>query len=179
MAKGNVDTGDRLVLQDIADDTGAGGVRPDGKLAHAIAVLVGRSVGAELFEQLPMVALQVNDTVLLHIDGEGGIVQVAIFLAEIIADHAIDYEAPVRVAWGREDFASGKIPPLVGRNDPARLQPFQSWRKICLKVGPGSRLTGDSFGAARSFHHALTQLIDLMKISPHSFEHDLAGDIHH
>src|SRR3954463_5600622 len=111
MPKGNVDTGHLLVLQDIANDTSAGGVRADGKLADSIAVLVRHGVGAELLEQLPMVALQVNYTVSLHIDGEGGIVQVAIFLTEIISDHAIDDKAPVRVPGRGEDFASRKIPP--------------------------------------------------------------------
>ena len=51
MTKGNVDARNFLVLQNIADDASASDVGADGKLAHAVAVLVRAGVGAKLFEQ--------------------------------------------------------------------------------------------------------------------------------
>ena len=48
--------GNFFVLQDVADDAGAGGVGPDRKFSHAVAVFVGVGVGAKFLEQLLVVA---------------------------------------------------------------------------------------------------------------------------
>ena len=47
MAKGDVDARNFFVLQNMADDAGAGGVRANGELADAITVLIGAGLGAK------------------------------------------------------------------------------------------------------------------------------------
>ena len=65
MTKGDVNAGNFFVLQNVADHVRAGGVRADGELAHAIAVFVRAGVGAEFFEQLLVLALQIANAIVL------------------------------------------------------------------------------------------------------------------
>ncbi len=68
MTKGDVDAGNFFVLQDVADDAGAGGVGADRKFADAVAVFVGAGVGAKFLEQFLVLAGQGMDAVLFHFD---------------------------------------------------------------------------------------------------------------
>ena len=97
VTKGNVNARNFFVLQNIANDAGAGGIRPDRKLPDAIAVLVGAGVGAKFFEQLFVFALELADPIVLHLDRERRLLDVAILLA-VIAHHAVDDETPLELA---------------------------------------------------------------------------------
>src|SRR5205823_10679361 len=50
-----------------------------------------------------------DNTVVLHLNRERIVLQIAVFVAEIIADHAVDDESPVGVARCGENFAARKI----------------------------------------------------------------------
>src|SRR6266404_229105 len=117
----NVDAGNFFILQDVADDVGAGGVRANGEFADAIAVFVRACVSAKIFEQLFMIAAKIDNTVVFDLNRERRVMQIAVFVAEIIANHAIHHKCTVRVHRRGEDFATGKIPPFFRRDDPARL----------------------------------------------------------
>src|SRR4029453_1886430 len=57
MAKSDVDARDFFVLQNVADNMGAGRVGADGEFAHAVAVLVGAGVGAKFVAQILVLRL--------------------------------------------------------------------------------------------------------------------------
>ena len=48
-----------------------------------------------------------------------------------------------------------------------------------MKIGAIRRSADDAFGLACAFHQALTQGIDLAKISAHPFQHDLMINVDH
>ena len=50
--------------------------------------------------------------------------KIAVLGAQIIADHAIDDERPVHFTRSSEDFAAGKIAPLLGADDSAGFEPL-------------------------------------------------------
>ena len=70
MTKSDVDTRDFFVLQDVANDMRARGVRADGEFPHAIAVLVGAGVGAKFVAQILVLGLQRTDAIIFHFDGK-------------------------------------------------------------------------------------------------------------
>ena len=52
IAEGDVDAGELLVLQDVADDLVNPEVGADGELAYAVGVFIGVGVGPEIVAQL-------------------------------------------------------------------------------------------------------------------------------
>ena len=71
---------------------------PIGELADPIAVFVGAGIGAKFLEQFLVLAGQRMDAVFLHLDRERRGLDVAIFLAEVVADHAVDDKNAVGVS---------------------------------------------------------------------------------
>jgi len=66
-----VDSGNLLVLQNIANHMGASCVCADSEFTHAIAIFVDAGVGTKLFQKLTIRALQIADHVVLHRDRQG------------------------------------------------------------------------------------------------------------
>src|ERR1035441_7986148 len=89
IAERDVNAGDLLVLENVADDVVNGDVGADGEFAHAVAVLVGMTVAPELGFQLLVGAAGFPQAAVHHLDGQRSVAQVAVFLAEVIAHHAI------------------------------------------------------------------------------------------
>ncbi len=137
MAKGDVDAGNFFVLQDVADDAGAGGVGADGKFADAVAVFVRAGVGAKFFEQLLVVTGQRVDAVLLHLDRERRLLEVAILLAKIIADHAVNDKDAVAYSQGEVKISPpGRLPHLSGVMMPLVLSHFSLGERSATKSVP-------------------------------------------
>src|ERR1035438_2463159 len=93
IAERDVNAGNLFVLEYVADDVVNGDVGADGEFAHAVAVFVGMTVAPELGFQLLVGAAGFLQAAVHHLDGQRSLAQVAVFLAEVIAHHAIDDEA--------------------------------------------------------------------------------------
>ena len=161
MAKGNVDAGNFFVLQDVANDAGAGGVGADRELADAIAVFVGAGVGAKIVAQILVLGAQVHDAIVFHLDRERARLEIAVALAEIIADHAVHDEDAVRVHGRGENFAARQVAPFFPGNNAARLEPIQFRRKLGDELGAAGRLAGHAFCLAHAFDEALAEFVHL------------------
>src|SRR4030095_14829540 len=92
MTKGDVDTGDFLVLQNVSDNVSAGGIGADGKFAHAIAIFIGASVDPKIITQIFVIGTQRANSIVLDLDDERRALDIAIAVAQIIYYHAINYE---------------------------------------------------------------------------------------
>ena len=119
------------------------------------------------------------NAVSLHFDRERRRLNVAISFAKIIADHAVDDENAVAIEGRSENLAPGQVAPFLGRDDPARLDPFQGWRKIGGEIGSRRGAAGDALGATDAFDEPLAEDVDGHEIGPHAFAHDLAADVDH
>src|ERR1039457_3934831 len=82
IAERDVNAGDFLVLENVADDVMDGDVGADGELAHAVAVLVGMAVAPELGFEFLIVAAGFAQAAFRHFDGQRILAQVAVLLAE-------------------------------------------------------------------------------------------------
>src|SRR5258708_4619753 len=152
MAEGDVDAGEFLVLQDVADDAGAGEVGADGELADAVGVLVRVAILVELLKQLLVRASEAGNAVVLDLDRQRRGADVAVFLAEVIADDAIHDEAAVRIEGRGEDLAPRQVAPLGGGDEAGGFGPLQIWRGLRHQVGSGSGFAGDAFSATAVIH---------------------------
>src|SRR5208283_153162 len=83
IAKRNVNSGILFVLQNLADHVFQIDVGSDSKLAHAVAVFVGVRVLPEVVFQFAILGVSLGKPVLLHVDGQRGLLQVAKFRAQI------------------------------------------------------------------------------------------------
>ncbi len=119
----------------------------DGKLADAVAVFVGVGVGPEILLQRLVLAEDLGDAIVLHADGQRLALEIAVFVAEIIADHAVDYVHAVHFARRGEDFAAGQIAPLVAADDAAGLDPAIVRVERAGEVAAGGGFAGDLFRA--------------------------------
>ena len=124
MTEGDVDTGNFFVLQNIADHVSARGICADCEFADAVAILVRAGVSAKFFQQFLVFAGKIDNAIVAHLDAQRRLPQIAIFAAQIIANHPVDDENPVAVRRCSENFAPRKIAPFCGSNDPAGLEPF-------------------------------------------------------
>ena len=95
VSEGDVDAGELLVLQDVADDVVYADVGADGELAYAVGVLVGVGVGPEVALEVLVVAGDFGDAVGLDVDGEGGFAEDAVAGAEEVAYDSVDDEDAV------------------------------------------------------------------------------------
>src|SRR5258706_1207453 len=73
-----------FILQNLPNHFLQINVRADGKLAHAVAVLVGVSVLPEVVFQFAIVRVRLSKPVLLHVDGQRILAEVAELRAQII-----------------------------------------------------------------------------------------------
>src|SRR5437660_11281889 len=124
MSEGNVNAGNFFVLQNISDDMRASGVGANGEFTDPITVFVGAGVGAEFLEQLLVVAGKIDNPIVAHFDRQRKILEIAVFAAEIVADHAVDDKNAVGVCRRSKNLAARKVTPFCGSNDPAGLEPF-------------------------------------------------------
>src|ERR1035438_5897607 len=69
IAERDVNAGDFLVLENVADDVMDGDVGADGEFAHAVAVLVGVAVAPELGFQFPVGAVGFSQAAFHYLDG--------------------------------------------------------------------------------------------------------------
>jgi hypothetical protein len=112
VAKRDVDAGEFLVLQNVADDTLDTNVGADGELPYAVGVLVSVGVSPEVALEGFVGAGDAGDAVALDVDGEGLIAEDAIAGAEEVSDDAVDDEDAVDLAGRGEALAAGKVAPL-------------------------------------------------------------------
>ena len=95
--------------------------------------------------------------------------EVAVFLAEVVADDAVDDERAVDVAGRGEDFAAGQVAPLSGRDEAARLDPLEVGIEgrptMSVPAGVVARI---SRAAAPMLDHARAQAVDLVEVGAHA-----------
>src|ERR1035437_5614468 len=89
VSEGDVDAGKFLVLQDLPYDPLEFEVRSDGKLPNKMAVLVGVRVGPELLFQNFVLAEDLGNAVVPHVDRQWLARQVGVLLAPVVANHAL------------------------------------------------------------------------------------------
>src|ERR1035437_10144527 len=109
ITKGDVNAGNFLVLENVADDVVNGDVGADGEFAHAVAVLVGMTVAPELGFEFLVGAVGFPQAAVHDLDGQRSVAQDAVLLAEVIAHYAIDHEAAVDAFRGSEGLPAGQI----------------------------------------------------------------------
>jgi hypothetical protein len=66
MTKSNVYAGNLFILQNMANNMHAGGVRADSKFADAVTVLVGAGVGSKFISQILVLRFQRADPIIFH-----------------------------------------------------------------------------------------------------------------
>jgi len=70
MTKGDVDSGNFFILQDVADDMGASRVGADGKFPNAVAVFIGAGVSVKFIAQILVLRAQRADAIIFYFDCE-------------------------------------------------------------------------------------------------------------
>src|ERR1043166_1772920 len=111
ITEGDVDTGNLLVLQNVADNVGAGGVGADCEFTDAVAVLIGARVETEFLEQFLVLADKIDNAIVAHFNGERRGAEIPVLCAEIISDDTINDKAPVRVERRCKNFATRQVAP--------------------------------------------------------------------
>ncbi len=179
MPERDVNAGDFLVLQNVADDARDSQIRADGELAHPIAVLVCARIRRKFIQQFFVRTLHVDDARLFDFNRQWRLLQIAVLGAEIIAHDTVAYKHAVDRERRREDLAAGEVAPLIGRDEAAGLDPFQIGRHLRHDVRAALRSRPHEFGLPRLFDHAFAQPIDFQKVGPHALQHDVFGDVDH
>src|SRR5262249_2625727 len=121
----DVDAGNLLILQNIADHVPNRNIRADGELAHAVAVLVGMAIPPEIVFQPAIRRVRFSQAIAFDPYSQWRLPQVSILLAEIIAHHAVDHERSFHVLGTSEGLAARQIAPFMRADDAAGLQPLQ------------------------------------------------------
>src|SRR5438477_309589 len=116
MSKGDVDSGNLLILQNVSDDVGAGGIGADGKFADAIAVFVGAGVESKIIAEIFIFRTEQANAVILDLDNERRSLEITIAFAQIIPHHTINHENAVRIFRGGENFTAWQVAPFFFRN---------------------------------------------------------------
>ena len=179
VAEREVDAGELLVLQDVADEPRELDVGADREFAHAVRVLVGVGVGPERVFEILVGAGCGHQPVLLDLERERSIGEHPEARAQEVADHAVDHQRAVHLARGREDFTAGQVAPLVGADEPARLQPLVVGVERGGEVAAAGRGGAHLAGHAHYVDHLLAQAIDLQVVGAHALTHDLRRDVDH
>ena len=107
IAESDMNAGELLVLQNIADHPLHAQVGADGELAHAVGVFVGVRIGPEILFELLIHARTADDPVARDLDGQRRCRQQPVACAEPVAHHTINHKCAVHVAWGSKTLASG------------------------------------------------------------------------
>src|SRR5436190_22573609 len=106
MTKGNVDAGNFLVLQNVSNNVGAGGIGADSKFAHTIAVFGGAGVEPKIVAEIFVFGTERTNTIVLHLNDEGRALEITIALTQIIAYHAIIDENTLGIGRRGQDVAT-------------------------------------------------------------------------
>ena len=179
VAEGDVDAGQFFVLEDVADHMLQLDVRPDGKFAHAVAVVIGMGVAPELVFEGAVPGMDLADAVALDADGERFLLQLAVFRTQVIAHHTVDHVGAVHFRGRGEHFPAGQVAPFFRADDAAGLDPTVFAREVGLEAGSRRSFRADVLGAPSHLPHLAAELIHLAEISTHAFQHDLAVDVDH
>src|SRR4051794_31906280 len=127
--EGDVNAGDLLVLENVADDIAHGDIGADGEFADSVAVLVGMAIGPELIPQLTIIGFGFDETIALNLDRERRIPEIAVLLAEVVPYYTIDDKDAVHFERCGEGLAARQIARLVRADNAAGLEPLQIRRK--------------------------------------------------
>ena len=179
VSEGNVDAGEFLVLQDVADDPIDANVGADGELADAVGVFVGVGVGPEVALESLVFAGDAGDAVAFDVDGEGMGAEDAVARAEEVADYAVDDEDAVDLAGRGEALAAGEVAPLFGADDAGGFEPAVVGVELGVDVGAGGRGGADVGGGADLVEDGLAEAVDGVEVGAHALGHDLRGDVDH
>src|SRR5450631_2191239 len=95
IAEGDVDSGELLVLEDVADDALNAEVGADGKLAYAVGVFIGMRVGPEILFKLLIGAGATDNAIGGDLDGERRGGEETVARAEPVAHDAVDDKGAV------------------------------------------------------------------------------------
>src|SRR6185369_16497033 len=97
--------------------------------------------------------------------------EVPVFLAEVIAYHAVNDESSVDLLRSGEGFAAGQVAPFVRADDAAGFQPSQIGRKSPGDVGARGIGRADLARRAGQLPDLCADAIDLVEIGAHAFQH--------
>src|SRR5439155_26065551 len=84
IAERDVDTGNFLILQNVADHVANRDVRSNGKLAYAVAVLIRVTVAPEIVFQLAIRRVRLAQAIAFNPNRERRVAQISVFLAKVI-----------------------------------------------------------------------------------------------
>src|SRR5215211_4512107 len=123
--------------------------------------------------------MQRSYAIIFDFNGEWIRLQITKPFAQVITDYAVYHKHAIGIHRRGENFAPGQVAPFVTCNDATGLEPLEFRRKLCFEFGPMRCFAGDAIDLTRVFDQTLAELVDCAKIGAHSFDHDLAIDIHH
>src|SRR5271155_3850004 len=98
-----------FILQDLPNHFLQIDVRPNGKLAHSVAVLVGMGVLPEVVFEFAILRVRFCEPVLLHVSGQWSLSQAAKLRAQIVAHHAINDKGPIPFTGSCENFSARQV----------------------------------------------------------------------
>src|SRR5579884_796676 len=130
IAKGDVDAWNLLVLKDIADNVPNGDIRADGELADTVAVLVRMAVTPEVVFKLTIGRMRLDKAAVANFERQRRGSEVAVLLAQIVADNTVDNKRSVHIERRGEGFAPRQVPPLIRADKAAGFNPFEARREI-------------------------------------------------
>lgn len=150
VAEGDVDAGEFLILEDVADDALDAEVGADGEFADAVGVFVGVGVGPEIGFELLVVACAGHDAIGGDLNGERGGGEEAVAGAEPVPYYSVDDKGAVDFAGRGEAFAAGEIAPFLSGDDAGSFEPFVGGIHVGSDVGTGGGGGADASGFANS-----------------------------
>src|SRR5215468_3988827 len=123
IAKGDVNSRKFLILQDLPNHVSQLDIGSNRELAYTIAVLISMGVSPKILLQFFVLAVNFGEPITFHADRERSFFQIAKLRAEIIPNDTVDDIGPIHFTGRCENLTTGQVPPLVGTNQSASLQP--------------------------------------------------------
>ena len=179
IAKGDVDSGELLVLQNVADNALDAQIRANSKLADAVGVLVGVGVGPKVGFELLVCARATDDAVACDLNCQRSRVEETISRAQPIANNAVHNKGSVDLAGRGEALAAWQVAPLLRRDDAGGLEPFVSGIHFGGNISAGSGGGANADGAANPIQNLLAEPVNKIKVRSHALAHDLWRDVDH
>src|SRR5664280_3586016 len=164
VSESNVQAGKFLVLQDLPDDVLEFKVRSDGELADEMAILVGVGIGPELLFQNFVIAEDFGDAIVAHLNRQWLARQVGIFLAQVVANHAVHNISTVHFAGSCEHLAAGQVPPLIRTDDAAGFYPSVVGIQRGRQIAAGWVLGFDFLRFANDLNDFLAERIHAVEV---------------
>ncbi len=155
IAESDVDAGELLVLQNVADDALDAEICTNRKLADAVGVLVGVGVGPEVGFELLVCARAAHDAVGGDLDGQRRGFEQAIARAEPVANNAIHNKGSVDLSGRGEALAAGQVAPLLRRDDAGGFKPLVAGIHLGGNIGAGGGGGANARGAADAIENFL------------------------